>query len=170
MRTAMNENVKNGMNVKWPTPWAAFQPDRIKKVLLIEDDPTLEPVFNSILEGFDSKIEMDWVTSGEDAIHKLEESRLGAKESPYDLIIADIFLEGPITGVDFWDLCQNVYPDMPVLVMSGLPLHRFFEFIGSNNVCPPFLQKPLRLAECRETMKRILGYGTADGGISLKLV
>ena len=130
-----------------------------RKILLIEDDLSLEPMLSSILHDIDPSIEMDSVTSAEAAISKLEEAQRSSKKNPYELIIADIFLDGKITGVDFWDLCRNIYPKMPTLVMSGLPLNKFFDFIGPNNVCPPFLEKPLHLLECRQTLQRMLNYG-----------
>lgn len=130
-----------------------------KRVLIIEDDPAQEVILNAIFHDIDPKIEIDYVTSGEAAVQRIKEAKQGIKRTPYDLIVADIFLEGKMSGIDFWDICQNIFPNMPAVVMSVIPLRKFFYFIGSNNVSPPFLQKPLNLYECRQTFKRLLDHG-----------
>ena len=141
-----------------PRPLMSLNPVKQRKVLLVEDDFTLETIFSSLFEDIDPNLDMDWVTTGEAAVSRLHEAATRPHEAPYDLVIADIFLDGKITGVDFWDLCKVVFPEMPVLLMSGLPLHRFFDLLGTTTTMPPFLQKPLQLNECRQTLQGMLDY------------
>jgi DNA-binding response OmpR family regulator len=124
-------------------------------ILLVEDDLSLQPLFDAIIHDIDPKIEIDWATSAETACQILEDTSQARGKIPYDLIIVDIFLEGKITGVDLWTLCQTVFPKMPALLMSQLPVSKYYDFVGKEEICAPFLQKPLNLSESRRT---ILGY------------
>jgi DNA-binding NtrC family response regulator len=72
---------------------------------------------------------------------------------PYDLVISDIFLEGADSGLDLYEHCQQEFPEMPVLVMSGVKQCKLSGMIGSSNICPPFLQKPFRVSACREALQ-----------------
>lgn len=130
-----------------------------KRVLLIDDDPSLEPVFDALLHEVNTEIDIDYVTSAEAAFERLNEASGIWKSTPYDLIIADVFLDGKATGVDVWSLCQEAYPQMPALVMSSLPLNRILELIGRNSINPLFLQKPFHFASCRRTLQEAFNTG-----------
>ena len=97
------------------------------RVFVVEDDQELSAVIERVLRSISQDIKLDWATSAEAAIMKLKEA-LGASldQSPYDLIVADIFLDGKRTGIDFWHTCQELFPEVPVLVTSALSLDKFF--------------------------------------------
>jgi DNA-binding response OmpR family regulator len=134
-----------------------------KRVLFLDDDKEIWPFFEMLFLEFKRPPQVEWVTSGEEAIQKLDEARERFPTEPYDLVIADIFLEGKVTGVDFWNVCRSAYPNMAVVVMSALPLHKFYEFIGRDTISPQFLKKPLDIKECRMTVRSMLGEADQDG-------
>lgn len=76
--------------------------------------------------------------------------------SQYSLVIAHIFLEGKITGVDLCSLIQNIYPTMPILVVSALPQGKYFDFLGTQTVSPPYLEKPFRFSEAKTVIRDLL--------------
>lgn len=135
---------------------ASISVPRLKKVLLIEDDPSLKEVFHALLAGIDENIQMDWVTNAEEAIDELEESSRLRGSRPFDLVISDVFLDGKFTGVDFWRLCRKVYPNLPVVVVSSLPSAKLFDFIEESQSAIRFLQKPLDLSECKKKFQEFL--------------
>ena len=78
-----------------------------RRILLAEDDLSLEIIFTSLIHDIDLKIDVDWVTSAEAAFERLEKASAHQRESPYDLIVADIFLDGDLrNGVLAWPRCR----------------------------------------------------------------
>lgn len=133
---------------------------RGKKVLVIEDDVELITILDRVLKTIDPKINTDWVTSAEQAAAILEENIRTHNFQPYDLILADIFLEGSSTGLDVWKMCQQYFPDVPVVVTSALPVDKFFAAIGRDTISPPFLAKPFLAKECKQVLEGILTYSS----------
>jgi DNA-binding response OmpR family regulator len=129
-----------------------------KRVLVIEDDLCLETILCRILKAVSPEIEIDWLTSAEEALLRIEPTR-GIAEGGYDLVLADIFLDGHTTGIDFWETCQALRPDLPVLLMSGMPIDEFFRTIGRESVSPPYLPKPFSVGECGQIIESMLKYG-----------
>jgi CheY-like chemotaxis protein len=131
------------------------------RVFVVEDDLELITVIDKVLKSIDPEIQIDWATSAEEAVFKLRQKTSGGGSKPYHLIIADIFLEGDATGLDLWNLCQQTYPEIPLVVTSGLSVEKFISTLGRDTICPPFLQKPFALGECRQMFQGLLQYGTS---------
>ena len=127
-----------------------------RRVLILEDDIELSMVIERILKSIDSRIILDWATSAEFALEQLKGSASIHYSAPYDLIVADIFLDGKSTGIDFWRICNDSYPDIPIIITSALGLDRFFSTIGHEAISPPYLQKPFTSGECRQAFKYLL--------------
>lgn len=133
--------------------------NRIKnasRVLIVEDDRALETVLNRVLESISPTLTVDWVTTAEEALTRVREASKAGR--PYDLVIADIFLEGQRTGLEFWQQCQIACPGTAIVIMSSMPIDRFFTSIGTEIISPPYLQKPFRLGECKALFEGILRY------------
>jgi len=120
---------------------------RKRSVLVVEDDLELSTVMDRILLSIDRDLILEWATSAEDASELLASAsrRLGGKL--YDLIIADIDLEGIGTGLDLWNQCRREYPTVPLVVTSGT---------HPDVVGPTFLQKPFSVRECRDLFADLL--------------
>ena len=131
---------------------------RERKVLVVEDDVELITILDRVLKTIDPNLTTDWVTSAEQAAAMLEEHVRNREFQPYDLILADIFLEGSCTGLDVWKMCQQYFPDVPVVVTSALPVDKFFAAIGRDTISPPFLAKPFLAKECKQVLEGILNY------------
>jgi len=128
------------------------------RVFVLEDDLELSLVIENVLRSIDSTIDLDWSTDAEGAITQLKNIVSVSPMLPYDLIVADIFLDGKTTGIDFWRTCQDLFPHTPVLITSSLSLDRFFATVGQESICPPYLQKPFTVSECRQVFENILHY------------
>ena len=140
------------------------------RVFVVEDDQELSAVIERVLKSISSEIILDWATSAEAAILKLKDAlNQHLDQSPYDLIVADIFLDGKRTGIDFWHTCQELFPEVPVLVTSALSLDKFFAAVGRQHISPPYLQKPFSAGHCKQVFEGILKYSdktsaAQDGG------
>src|SRR4051794_30908013 len=121
---------------------------RAREILIVEDDPACETVLRRTILSIDPRARISCEESAEQAIFELRRDELSGKT--YDLIIADIFLTGHHTGLELWESCRERFPMTPVLITSGLPIHRFFETIGRNAVAPPYLAKPFQVGECKQ--------------------
>ena len=128
-----------------------------KRILIVEDDLDLVDVLERVLRSIDRDVEIDVATSAETALFRLNERARSADEQrPYDLLIADIFLEGRTTGLDVWKICQNVYPEIHLIVTSSLPIDKFLAATGRESAAPPFLAKPFTVMEVKKLFSRIL--------------
>ncbi len=128
----------------------------MNRVLIIEDDISLTNLMTTVLEEISPNIKIDWATSGEEAeAYLMRESEIHDTH-PYDLVVADIFLEGEITGLDIWKLCDQKYPKTQILVTSSLPVERFVSCLKNEYSCPNYLPKPFTLSECKETISEFL--------------
>jgi DNA-binding response OmpR family regulator len=125
-------------------------------VLIVEDDVSLAGLLINMLEEISPNIHVDWATSGEEAEQYLQSEGEYFGSSPYDLVIADIFLEGQITGLDIWKLCDRKFPDTHILVTSSLPVEKFVSCLKNEFSCPQYLPKPFTLTECKEAISEFL--------------
>lgn len=126
------------------------------RILLVEDDPDLFGLVEAAVEDIGAGIQLDWVTSAENAIVFLKDPKRGPEAS---LVITDLFLEGTGTGIDLMEYCRTQLPHLPVVVTSSLPMEKFFATLGRDAVAPPFIGKPFKLHELKHMLSGILRYG-----------
>lgn len=131
---------------------------KLNRVFILEDDIELGFVIENILKSVDSHVTVDWATQAEQATFELKRLAAEGKKLPYDLIVADIFLDGQATGIDFWRTCQDLFPEIPVVITSSMNLDRFYVALGEQCISPPYLQKPFSLIECQQTFKAMINY------------
>jgi DNA-binding NtrC family response regulator len=127
-----------------------------RRVLVVEDDHAYETILKRIVRAIDPAIRIDWVSSAEKALQRIGE--VYSRGETYDLIVADIFLSGEKTGLDFWEICQKHMPNTPVVITSGLPANKFLSAVGQRNIAPPFLEKPFTAGECRQILEGFLNH------------
>ena len=125
---------------------------RTKKILVIEDDLSMEVVLTSLIQGVDPSVEIVWASSAEEAWDLLRDEK-------FQLVVTDIFLEGKKTGMDFWQELEAANVRTPVIVMSSLSEHQMLNTIDANDPAPVFLPKPLRTAESRAVIREMLMSG-----------
>jgi DNA-binding NtrC family response regulator len=126
-----------------------------KRILIVEDDVTLQPFWNTAIRKVDSKTEIVWVTEERAAEKALKESERTGRS--FDLIITDLFLEGQRTGIDLFEQCAQDNRTR-MLLTSGIHPAKFQRYFGSDvEKAPPFLQKPYSFGECVEVLKWMLG-------------
>ena len=153
METNIAEDLKNYEPKLKPYP---MKVPALNKVLIVEDDVSLSTLLTRVLEDLAPNVEIDWATSGEEAEAYLRKEGKVFGKKPYDLVIADIFLEGEVTGLDIWKLCDNEYPETNILVTSSLPVERFVSCLKNEFACPPYLPKPFTMAECIEAINEFM--------------
>lgn len=125
------------------------------RVLIIEDDYGLQTALTRALRKMNPDINIEWVSSADEALGLLGNTDLSTDER-YDLIISDIFLPGKLSGLQLWEACEATRQSTPVLLMSGMGVEEFFRAIGRNTIAPPFLPKPFALGEFTQITESLL--------------
>lgn len=128
-----------------------------KKILVVEDDKNMTVLLGRALLEASSDVEIQWAASLEQAFTHLIQNADINQKIPYDLIIADIFLEGKGTGLDLFKVMSRTHPKVPFLVISSLSTGQVSEILEADkkeNVM--YLQKPFLFKACKEKIKGIL--------------
>ena len=124
----------------------------------MEDDIEMSTLIDRVIKNIDPKINLDWSTNAEEAIIKLKNASKKGIELPYNLIIADVFLDGSKTGIDLWRYSKKEYGKIPFILTSADQKESLFLKKNLLNFDPIFLQKPFSIQECKTLLKKILGY------------
>lgn len=123
------------------------------QILIIEDDISYEPFWIGIIRTLAPYAYIQWVNTEEAAERCIKALALSGKK--YDLIIADIFLSGKKTGLDFWAKYGTNMQNF--VIVSGLPREDFNSLISSKNSnYPAFLEKPLHASQCLELLRHLI--------------
>lgn len=109
------------------------------RVLVVEDDITFGPIWSYILHKANKCAILDWSMSVFDADEKIMSMKKEGKS--YDLVISDIFLSGPRTGIDLWQRYRQQFHDNIMLVsaIEEAKMNKYFQGYQT----PTYLQKPL---------------------------
>lgn len=70
----------------------------IKRILVVEDDLALKPLWENFFRYRTQQVNLEWAVSCEQAMKMVQKAN--AAQDPYYLIIADIFLAGSGTGME----------------------------------------------------------------------
>jgi len=131
-------------------------------VLVVEDDRALANLLEQVLQSIEPRIHVDRTASAEGAIALLKRNEGSSRGYPYDLVLADISLEGERSGIDLWKLCQEKFSRMPIVVTSAMGTDKFLHAIGPNAISPAFLPKPFFIGECRQMLEGMLRYSKSQ--------
>lgn len=128
----------------------------VKKILIVEDDKNMTVFLGkAILELF-SDAEIVYASSLEIAVTQLINNTDIKQKIPYNLIIADIFLEGSGTGLDFYKVISVIYPTIPFLIISTEPIYEINKLFEIKNEKFSYLQKPFMFSQCKDKIKNIV--------------
>ena len=126
------------------------------RILVVEDDRSQWPFWESIIKNNYPDAEVDWETteSGAEALlrHSFHMDR------PYDLVISDVFLEDEDTGIELWKRFGEVSDHF--IFVSSMSLGTFDALIHSSTGIVPgipfYIQKPLSSRLCKDMLKSLL--------------
>ncbi len=128
-------------------------------VLVVEDDRAFWPFWEKVFSLHGTTPKIDWAATEEEAEEMIRSRyRMGR---PYDLVIADVFLEGTGTGVDLWNRYGEEVANF--IFVSGAPLSKDNLLMSLDFGCPVFLQKPLSAKRCVEVVDDILELARQGG-------
>ena len=120
-----------------------------KRILVVDDNELVRRAVSSMLEGSGADVE-----SASDALAALS---LLERDSRFDLVISDVAMHG-MSGLEFATRIREAYPDLPALLVSGVPPGG--ELPGGVR----FLSKPFGRNELVSKMQLSLQREDAGGG------
>jgi len=116
------------------------------KILVIEDDEKVRAVTVKMLESMGYR-----TVSVENAAAARE---LLTRES-VDLVLSDIILTGAMNGPEYVVEVRALYPDLPIVFMSGFPAEAAQE-INKYNAHGTLLSKPFRRLDLDRALRAAL--------------
>lgn len=126
------------------------------EVLIVEDDPSFEPMWEYVLDHLSRTANYDWAFSVHEAERLIAINQALGKD--YDLIITDIFLSGSNTGVDLWEK-YNDKLNGNIIVVSSIEKDKMNQYFGARDLQPFYLKKPLDPDQCTLLINSFLNYG-----------
>ncbi len=127
-----------------------------KRILVIEDDSTFEPIWDHIITMVNPKIEFYWASDPIQAQELIYKSK--NEGWSYDLIISDIYLSSSITGIDLWNRFGKTEN---FLLISSIDNHKLIEQAKQKGKTPPpYIQKPLDESECKDVISKLINLGS----------
>ncbi len=116
------------------------------KVLLVEDEGIIRMVMTDFLEDEGYDVMEAW--NGDEAVRLLNE------RAHFHILFTDVQMPGSRDGVDVAIHARRLYPQLPVLVVSGYAL----ALMNRLSVLDPaarFLSKPYKLGEVADTLREM---------------
>lgn len=133
------------------------------KVLIVEDDLSLRPLWTQALEKVAPNAQIQWALTEEAAERAIRgRAQFGEK---FDVVIADIFLSGRRTGIDLWKR-YGVKGSEFILVTAAAP-SMFTHLLEDSVHKPECLFKPLKFEECVAACARLLAKPKGEEGEEL---
>lgn len=127
------------------------------RILIVEDDVTLEPLWSYIIERVDRSAQYLWAGSIAEAEQVLDSDPDGIDS--FSVVITDIFLSGPKTGIELWSKYHPILNGRIVMV-SAVEYDQYLQYFkgpDGRSVSPPmFIQKPINPSECIEMIDALL--------------
>ena len=115
------------------------------EILVVDDD---EVIRDTLCELLASDHECQTASTAEEALQKLE-------VQPFDVVLTDISMPG-LSGRDLLSRVLDLYPGMPVIIVSGLSDQDQAQSLISRGAFD-YLVKPFRLEVVEESVKRAVG-------------
>ena len=124
----------------------------MKRILIVEDSPTMRALLNSALEGIDVPVKITEASSGFEALRCLP-------REPFDLIVTDINMPD-INGLELVSFAKsnNAYRSIPLIIVSTEGADRDRER-GLELGADAYLVKPFEPEYLREVVVDLLSRG-----------
>lgn len=136
------------------------------KILLVEDDPSMMSLLIKTILKVIPEAKIIAVSSFIEAIKNIIENTLISETTPFELIIADIFLKDRGTGLDLWRILRSLYPRMPILVISSLSEINVATAVGEREKkWLFFLKKPFVGSELKHKIHNIVEFSRGCEGL-----
>ena len=126
----------------------------IRKVLFVDDDQILRAAIEQRLGSYNDRFHLVTAVDGFDAVGKL-------KAHPVSLVVLDLVMPR-MDGMSLIDHLKQYYPDLPVIVASGIGDEKVSE-VARNSSAFGYLNKPFQADDQVAMIEEVLGKEAAGG-------
>lgn len=140
----------------------------VKKILIVEDDLSLRPLWEKFLKFKMNNISMEWAVSGEEALKMITQQN--ENKTPYFLIIADIFLAGSKTGMELITSDEVAKSGARTILVSAADRDEILKKFGYLVSDAIVLSKPLDFKKYEPIFRKILNGDNALDRLASRLV
>jgi DNA-binding NtrC family response regulator len=121
-----------------------------RKILVIENDTACGRMIESLLRLIDPSLEVVLVETAWEAAGKLA-------LDDYVMVVADIFLDTQVTGIDLWEAYCKRRRHAPFVFTSSLEPGEFKDIVTKYGALPTYLKKPVATEHWRGPLETVLG-------------
>ncbi|MBK7844552.1 MAG: response regulator [Bdellovibrionales bacterium] len=125
------------------------------KILIVEDDFTFEPIWEFIFSSLGVPVQYKWAISYTEAaqlmVHTLTQEPL------FHIVISDIFLSGPESGLDLWKKFAKHFPKTFLLISRSEESKVRKHTDDHADFSPTYIRKPLEPHSCIQILKEMIG-------------
>ncbi len=131
-----------------------------KSVLVLEDDPQWQRIVSHVLRNVDQDIQIRCVPTTQAALDLIE---IGER---FDLVVADQYLDGALTGLDFYRHLRGRQDQTSFVMLSGLGSTEFHDLTVQDIELPTFVQKSKASKNLRDVLKSEIGSLEAKDAVA----
>lgn len=131
----------------------AEQPGKPKRILVVDDEPTLVFFLKQGLQEGDMPCRVDVAASGEEALTRLT-------YNPYDLLVTDLKMPG-INGFTLVEVARSLQPDIRVILMTAFGSPEVQSEVLKLNV-DGYITKPFPTARLQAMVRQALNADTSQ--------
>lgn len=129
---------------------------KFKFILVVDDDLSLKPLWKAIFSRHSRLAQIKWVVSAEEG-RRLVRSTSEAGNNCFDLVIADLFLAGSETGLDFLR-CPEVLALGAKTILTSSAEQANLEVLCQQRLPgAKVIAKPLNVVKCERLLRDWLG-------------
>lgn len=126
----------------------------VKRILVVEDDLSLKPLWESFFSRRKQEIQMEWVVSCEEARKIVKKSN--SEGTPFFLIITDIFLAGSGTGMELLQSPEVASSHAKTVLVSAADRHEILSKFGHLMPNTEVISKPLDFRKYEPILNHLL--------------
>lgn len=124
------------------------------KILIVEDDLSQKVLWNHVVARMGHGASIEWGVSSEQAKKLIQQSQ--KSNSPFDLIIVDLFLAGSDTGLDFLKSKEVQSQNAKTILVSAADQKSLEKHLKEELKYTRLITKPLSLAKCERIINEML--------------
>jgi response regulator of citrate/malate metabolism len=123
----------------------------MEKILVIEDDLTLKPMWELIAKRHSKKPDLHWAVNSEVA----KKLFLDSLRDPFLFVVVDLFLAGSETGLDFIRFARSHDDKIPIIITSSAEEVHAGLLVQMDLGRISILDKPLNIPVCERVLDQL---------------
>jgi len=129
---------------------------KFERVLIVDDDLSQAPLWDIILARHSENAQVEWTVSSEEARRLIRETS-EKNENQFDLIVADLFLAGSDTGIEFLTCDEVKSLGAKTILVSAVEKNKLEDHCREVLPETKVITKPLNVVKCERALAQLSG-------------